>query len=133
VLSDPLLFQVGEQLPDALEAAAERMLPSSLVSRKAAVGVYWELTERLGDSVAVSISLVPNRRGLLGRIGQGLSLVGGRAPFTLAWDTEGPGRRTGEAVELGLAQLATGTYRLIIEVRTPRATASTARDIELVP
>lgn len=133
VVSDPLLFRVEERLPDSLEEAAARMLPSQLVSRKLPVGVYWELTERLGDSVSVAVSVIPNRRGLLGRIGQGLSLVGGRRPFTLGWDAEGPGRRTAEALELDLRQLAPGRYRLVIDVRTERASATSERDIELVP
>ncbi|MGE3618115.1 MAG: hypothetical protein AB7L66_19750 [Gemmatimonadales bacterium] len=134
VLSDPLLFQAADELPRSLDEAVPRMLATDRVSRKAPVGVYWETAGPAGDSVSVSIALVPFQRGLLGRIGQGLSLVGRRAPLTLEWQAGAAGERiTGRALELDLRRLKNGRYRLVIELTGPAGSATSERTIELVP
>ncbi|MHB1328984.1 MAG: hypothetical protein ACYC2K_12350, partial [Gemmatimonadales bacterium] len=83
VLSDLLLFAPGDELPTTLDAAAALALPSNRLSRTKPVGIYWEATGAANDSVMVAVSVNPVRRGLLGRIGQGLSVVRKDAPVTL--------------------------------------------------
>ena len=86
--------------------------------------------------MAVSITVVPVRRGLFGRIGEGLSLVRRRGALTLAWKaagTDAPGIE-GRAVELDLKQQPTGKYQLRLEARTADGrTAASTLPLELRP
>lgn len=119
-LSDLLLFRADDSLPSALLEAARRALPAPRWSRRAPVGVYWELAGPGADTVAVAVALVPERRGLLGRIGQSLSLVKRRAPLTLGWTVgAGPDGATSRVFELDLAELGPGDYTLMLTITTP--------------
>jgi hypothetical protein len=133
-LSDLLLFEVGEALPLDLAGAAPRALTSSRVSRHTPLGVYFEVTGRPLDSLAVSVALVPERRGLLGRIGQSLSLVKRRAPLTLAWlMPPREGRVAGRAFELDLERQRNGGYWLLLTVTAPDGAEQTVqRRLELI-
>ncbi len=135
LLSTPLLFRPGEALPASLEEAASRALPSTSFPRGAPVGVYWEASGIGADSVDVSIAVVPVRRGLMGRIGEGLSLVKRRAALTLQWSA--PAERApavGRAFELDLHRQKPGKYRLRLEAHTPDGTtAATELPLELRP
>jgi len=113
VLSDPLLFAPGERLPGSLDQAVASAVPSARLSRARPVGVYWEVSGPASDSLEISIGLIPERRGLLGRIGQSLALVKRKAPLTLRWAQAGPasGPRS-RAIELNLAELRPGHYTL---------------------
>jgi hypothetical protein len=137
-LSDPLLFAPGEALPETLEAAAARALTSTTFPRRSPVGIYWEAGGIGADSVDVSIKVIATRRGLAGRIAQGLSLVGRRSPLTLRWSspagTPPRGDVVGRAFELDLRRLKPGRYQLVLEARTPAGdSAATALPIELRP
>ncbi len=134
LLSDPLLFEPGDELPASLEEAAARALPSTRVSRIRPVGVYWETTGRGTDSVTVSVALLPARRGLLGRVAEGLSVVRRKAPLTLQWQA-GPAETTttGRSVELDLGRLRPGKYLLRLEARTAGQVATALRTIDLTP
>ncbi len=132
MLSDLLLFQPGHELPTTLDDAAPMALPSNRVSRGQPVGVYWETTGGAGDSVVVAVSVNPVRRSLLGRIGQGLSVVRKDAPITLEW-TASPsvGTTVGRAFELDLQRLGAGRYLIVLEIRSDSASATMHRLIRL--
>jgi len=134
LVSDPLLFEPGPELPAGLDQAAARALPSTRFSRARPVGVYWETAGGTGDSVSVSVSVLPTRRGLLGRLGEGLSVVKRKAPLTLQWQA-GPGAAsvTGRAVELDLGRLRPGKYLLRLDARAGGTVATALRTIELIP
>ena len=126
-VSDPLLFRAGEDLPRSLAQAAGRALGTTHLSRSQPVGVYWEIQGSEADSVAVAVAMIPERRGLLGRIAQGLSLVKGRAPVTLAWTAaDSAGRVLGQAFELDLSRLGAGAYTLRLTATAPSGRARTA-------
>lgn len=133
-VSDLLLFTVGETLPASLAEAAGRALPGTRWRRTLPVGVYWEIRNPGADSLDVSVSVVPERRGLLGRIGQSVALVGRRAPLTLRWAVPGgAGAVTGRAVELDLARLRPGRYTLLLTAAAARGAHHTVhRPIELL-
>jgi hypothetical protein len=132
IVSDPLLFAVHDELPTSLDQAASRALPSTRFSKAQPVGVYWEAAGEVTDSVAIALAVVPMRRGLLGRIGEGLSVVGRRAPLTLQWRAGASGLDVaGRAVELDVRRLRTGRYLLRLEARLDHATAVTETIIEL--
>lgn len=134
VLSDPLLFEAAETLPSDLEAAAAGALASTRVTRRRPLGVYFEATGSGTDTLAVSVALVPEPRGLLGRIGQSLSLVKRRAPLTLSWAVGGrTERRVGQAFELDLRRLPPGRYTLLLTLTAPDGTERTVpRRLELL-
>jgi hypothetical protein len=134
-LSTPLLFRAGDELPASLEDAARRALPTTTISRSSLVGVYWEAGGIGADSIDVSITVVPVRRGLMGRIGEGLSLVHRRGALTLAWRAGAEaGGVEGRAVELDLKQQPPGKYQLRLDARTPDGrTAATVLPLELRP
>lgn len=133
-LSDPLLFAPGDELPRTLAEAADRALGTTHLSRSRPVGVYWEIQGAGADSIEVGVALVPERRGVLGRIAQGLSLVKRRAPLTLEWSAARPdGRVLGRAFELDLSRLKRGAYTLRLTATTPAGVERTIeRPIELV-
>jgi hypothetical protein len=133
-LSDLLLFEPGDLLPVTLAEAAGRALPTARWRRGRPVGVYWEMSGGGADSVEVSVSVVPERRGVLGRIGQSMSLVRRRAPLTLQWTVPGAGGPVaGRAIELDLARLDAGRYTLVLAARQPGGPGQTStREIELL-
>ncbi|MEZ4585908.1 MAG: hypothetical protein R2909_05855 [Gemmatimonadales bacterium] len=131
-VSDPLLFDPGDELPSGLAEAAGRALQGARLRRSSPVGVYWEVGGPESDSVEVSVALVPERRGLFGRIGQSLSLVKRRAPLTLQWTAERAAPVLGRSFELDLAELDTGWYTLLLTVTGRHGTErSTQLRIEL--
>jgi hypothetical protein len=133
VLSDPLFFTPGADLPESLETAAIRALATDRVSRSRPVGIYWEVSGPGADSVEVALAVIPIRRGLLGRIAQGLSLVRRRAPLTLQWRATGRADQTvGRAFELDLKKLRTGQYFLKLDAQSRGRTATSGRRFELI-
>lgn len=134
ILSDPLLFRVDTELPSSLEAAARRAIAGRRISRREAVGVYWELSGPRGDSVDVAASVVPLRRGLLGRLAQGLTLVKQRVPLTLQWRAGGASTDVeGRAIELDLSHLDLGSYLLQLVAISGNHRTTTVTRFELVP
>ena len=132
VLSDLLLFVPGDGLPSTLHDAAALALPSNRISRGTPVGIYWETTGGAGDSTVVAVSVSPARRGLLGRLARGLSVVRRDAPITLEWTvTTSRAAATGRAFELDLERLAPGRYHIVLEVQAGGASATVDRDIRL--
>jgi len=132
-LSDPLLFNPTEDLPETLEAATLQALPGTRVSRRRPVGVYWEVSGPGADSVEVAVGVIPIRRGLFGRIAQGLSLVKRRAPLTLQWQAAGrPDETVGRAFELDLKKLRAGQYFLRLDATSRGGTATAVRRFELI-
>lgn len=127
VVSDPLFFSVSDDLPETLEAAATRALTRSQFSRETPVGIFWEATGRTQDSLDVAVSIVPIRRGFLGRLGEGLSLVKRRAPLTLQWQARGG------AFELDLRRQKPGKYLLRLEAKAGAMTATSQRTFILLP
>lgn len=119
-MSDLLLFRTGDALPTSVAEAAGRALPSTRWRRVEPVGVYWEIQGPGTDSLEVAVAVTPERRGLLGRIGQTMTLVPRRAPLTLRWVVGGTGHEiTGRAFELDLARLSPGRYTLELAAASP--------------
>ncbi|MEO8450715.1 MAG: hypothetical protein ABI647_13035 [Gemmatimonadota bacterium] len=115
-VSDPLLITSGDP-PASLEAAAARALPSSRVSRETPVGVYWEITGATGDSLSVTLAVVPEKRGLLARIGEGLTLAKKQVPLAVTYRAPSDGAGTaGRSIEIDFRTVKPGRYRLRLEL-----------------
>jgi hypothetical protein len=134
VLSDLLLFEPHQLLPASLAEAAGRALSAPRWRRSQPIGVYWEMAGAGIDSIEVAVAVFPERRGILGRIGQSLSLVKRRVPLTLQWIMPERGDAVaGRAFELDLSKLAPGSYTLVLTVTTGAGTErTTRRGIELL-
>jgi len=131
-LSDLLLFAVDSALPSALDQVLPRAIAGRRIARTRPIGVYWEWSASVPDSIAVTIAAVPVRRGLLGRVAQGLALSNRRAPLSLEWQAGMiPKVPEGRAVELDLSRLAPGRYHIRLTARTPGYQQATELPIEL--
>jgi len=103
VLSDLLLFEPGEMIPDRLEEVLPRAIRGSAIRRGGEVGLYWEWS-RLppgSDSATVRIQVRPRK--------------GGDATLAWSWPVPAPVRPEGRgSMSLDLARLGRGEY--ILEV-----------------
>jgi len=134
-VSDILLFRPGEELPGSLPAAVNRAHYGMRVEEQGRVGLYWEvygLTET--DSVEVSLAVEEERAGFLKRLGRSLGVVGRPAPVQLSWEAgEGGAGTRAQVIELDLAPLAPGRYRILLRMAGPGIERlETTRAIEIV-
>ena len=116
-VSDPLLIAAGATEPATLEEAAARALPSNRVSRATPAGVYWEITGATGDSLSVTLAVVPEKRGLLGRISEGLTLAKKQVPLSVTYRAATNGVGTaGRSIDIDFRTVKPGRYRLRLEL-----------------
>jgi len=118
-LSDLLLFEWQEGLPEQLDAVAPHMLGSTRITGNEAIGLFWEVYG-LGESNGIEVSLTVRREdaGILRRLGQALRLVAARDGPSVRWEEEeGVEEVVGRTLRLDLSGLDPGDYVLEIEVR----------------
>jgi hypothetical protein len=118
-LSDLLLFDWEDGLPERLEAVAPRMLGSTEITSDRDVGVFWEIYGlAAGEQSQVSISVVPEDAGLLRRLGQFLRLVEPIAALSIEWREElEEAEIAGRTLRVDLSALPPGNYTLELSVR----------------
>jgi tetratricopeptide (TPR) repeat protein len=128
-LSDILLFEPGPAPPGTLAEAALTARPDLRLSSGRPVGLYWEVYGVTGDTIRVSIAVVPGRPGLLGRVGRTLGVVGTPPPITLEWagPSEGGADYLGRSIELDLSRLAKGRYDIVVEAEDRSGRRASAR------
>lgn len=120
-LSDLLLFEWREGIPEQLDAVAPHMLGSTRITGDEAIGLFWEVYG-LRESNGIDVSLTVRREdaGILRRLGQALRLVAARDGPSVRWEEEGGiDEIAGRTLRLDLSGLDPGDYVLEIEVRTP--------------
>lgn len=126
-ISDLLLFEPGPVLPASLDQATLRALTAPRLSRRRPAGLYWEIYGASpGDTVLISIAVVPVRPGFLGRLGQSLGVVGKQPPVTLEWAGAGQGDQ-GRAIELDLGRVDRGRYEITIDAEDRSGRRATVR------
>jgi hypothetical protein len=128
-LSDILLFEPGPAPPGTLAEAALTARPDLRLASGRPVGLYWEVYGVTGDTIRVSIAVVPGRPGLLGRVGRTLGVVGTPPPITLEWagPSEGGADYLGRSIELDLSRLAKGRYDIVVEAEDRSGRRASAR------
>lgn len=128
-LSDILLFEPGPSSPGSLAEAALTARPDLRLPARRPVGLYWEVYGATGDTIQVSIAVVPGRPGLLGRVGRTLGVVGKPPPITLEWagPRGGSGEFLGRAIEFDLSHLAKGRYEIVVEAKDRSGRRAAAR------
>jgi hypothetical protein len=132
-ISDALLFEWEDDLPDRLDAVHPRMLGSTRLAAADAVGVYWELYGvEAGEAVRVAIAAEPGRSGLLRRMGTALGLVAPRERLEFAWSEAPPGEEAaGRTLRLDLSQLPPGEYTIRVRVDARGRAAVAERAVEI--
>jgi tetratricopeptide (TPR) repeat protein len=128
-LSDLLVFEPGPSSPGSLAEAALTARSDLRLPSRRPVGLYWEVYGASGDTIRVSIAVVPGKRGFLGRLGRTLGMVGDQPPITLEW--AGPHGGGADflcrAIELDLSRLAKGRYDLVVQAEDRSGRRATAR------
>lgn len=140
-LSDLLVFQPWDSLPQDLGAVLPHLRGSAALPRGSRIGLYWEVyglpTAGAGAALLTSVSVVPDRIGWVRRAVQAIGLAARPRLARLEWRDEGRPRGVdgivSRAVVLDLAGLAPGRYRIELAI-TPAgaAAASTSREIRVV-
>jgi len=136
-VSDLLVFQPGDSLPQDLWAVLPQLRGSAALPRGSRIGLYWEVygVPNVGAALETSVSVVPDRVGWVRRAVQAVGLASRPRRTRLEWREEGRPRDgiVWRAVVLDLAGLAPGRYRIELAVAPiGAAAASTSRAIRVV-
>ena len=119
-LSDLLLFDADEALPDSLPDAIPIVRGSDRVQVGERIGIYWEiygLDTRENPTIEMSIRLLEGRRGWLRRLAERAGLLREVAPIRLRWEeptTDGP--YMARSITVDVPEVAPGTYTLELTV-----------------
>jgi len=118
-LSDLLLFEPkGFTLPDSVLAAASMMLPTTELAGGEAggeVGVFWEVYGPEPETpVTFELEIRREDGGLVERLRRLLPGGPEEASGSLAWTEPATGEVFGKAVILGLGDLPSGSYTLVL-------------------
>lgn len=137
-LSDLLLFTPSgnDSLQAALDSAVVVATPDMTFSRRAPLGVLWELQSGSAGAQPVWLGLTVSRVGVspMRRLASRLKLAPAIAPIHLRWQAVQTSARDTRHVTLRLPQSASGRYRVQLTIEAagvPTLTAS--RDIEVRP
>ncbi|MEX2571645.1 MAG: hypothetical protein WD737_10085 [Gemmatimonadota bacterium] len=136
-LSDILLLNDAEMLPDSLPDALATVRGSTEVVPGEQVGLYWEiygLDVAEAPSVAMSLRLLQAQTGWLRRLAERAGLLREVAPIRLRWEeptVEGP--YMPRSLDVQIPDVSPGTYSLELTLETPgREPLSVTREIEVV-
>lgn len=137
-LSDLLLFDWDDELPEELDAIAPRMIGTSHIQRAREVGVFWE-TYGLGAGGEVEITVVieaRQSRGFLRRLVSAIGLGSRLRPVRIAWTEPVAGQESevmARALHLGIGHLDPGEYALEITAHGEDGrSTSISRSFELI-
>ncbi len=118
-LSDPILLRDEEELPESLDEALDRVLPSVRVQPGETFVVAWEVYGvQEGRPAQVSIGIERSEQSLLRRLGEFFRVLEPPAPVVIRWeegDPEEPGT-VFRSIYLTLPELDDGNYDLFLEV-----------------
>ncbi|MEX2048389.1 MAG: hypothetical protein WEB90_02305 [Gemmatimonadota bacterium] len=138
VLSDPLLLQGGQGVPQSLAEALPSVLPTVEVEPRQRVAIAWEVSG-LGfrpETFRFTLSVERTDRGLFRRLGEWVGVARRPPSLGLSWEEPGPDRPTHQfhALELDLPDLDPGRYEITLVLATPgRSDVSTRRTFTVVP
>ena len=129
-VSDLLLFDPPDSLPESLAAALPHALASPRIVSDKKLGVYWELygVDPAHGAVAVSLTMSRQGTGWLRRAAQALRLAGRHHDVRLQWEEvpETP-LVTPRALAIDLAGLSPGRYLIEVSITPPGDETVTTR------
>jgi len=128
-ISDLLLFDGADGLPETFEGVAERALGALTVGRDAPFGVYWELYGALAQArdVTYSITVEPASPSILRRLAERARLTQPMRSVQLMFDDARAAASRSLIVDV--SHIPAGRYRLTLRVSTGETSTQTSRDI----
>ncbi|HYL22005.1 MAG TPA: hypothetical protein VEU74_09590 [Gemmatimonadales bacterium] len=129
-ISDLLLFDPRDSLPDGLSAVIPEAHGSTRFSAPRRLGVFWELYGVGAGGAPVTMALTVTREGggWLRRAVQSLGLVGAHRNVRLEWqEVPQPGPVTPRSLVVDLSDLASGRYVIEVAVAPAEGDKVTAR------
>jgi hypothetical protein len=115
-VSDLLLLEHADSLPESLDEAAQRARGTMRVSATAPLGVYWEMygVDPSGETLEYTLTVSREGTPWYRRAAERAGLVDRRAPVHMKWDEPSarPGAARSRALAVDLSTLAEGRYRL---------------------
>ena len=137
-LSDLILFNLGDSLPQDFDVALPMMRPSTRLRPNEQIAVGWELFG-LGwrpEDVEFELSFYKEGGGFFGRLGRWLRVSSRKEPLRIGWEEPGP-FEVGpwfRSVEVTLPDLDPGSYVFRLEVTTGgREALVRTRSVEIFP
>lgn len=121
-VSDVLLLAGGEPVPESLDQALPRVLPTTHIGPGQAIAVGWEVYGlRPSESAVVTVGFTRHREGILQRVGQFLRIVETEEPIVVRFEDAAPDRlgTVFRALNVGLPDLEPGEYDIRVEVDLP--------------
>ncbi|MFZ5624889.1 MAG: hypothetical protein ACOY71_10750 [Gemmatimonadota bacterium] len=136
-ISDVLLFEPVEELPERLADAAPRALHSPILTEGAKVGLYWEATvpgATGAATVQVRVVRLKDDKAPPAPIGRSECAPPGETPIALRFDepAEAGPRGRARSFILDLGKLQRGRYAIGVSVSHDGASACTIREIAIV-
>ena len=118
-ISDPLLFQPGDDDVGDLESAMRSALGSNSIKR-GKVGLYWEIygLSQSDSTREMSLTLTRINQGALRKLGETIGLTSKMNPLRIKWSQFASGTIAYRSVVLDLNQIPRGRYVLRIEAGT---------------
>ena len=139
-VSDLILLDVGDDLPQDIDVALPMMRPSTRLRPRERIAVGWELFGLGSRPEEVDFELSFYRegegQGFFARIGGWLGLGGREEPLRIGWEEPGPSEIGPwfRSVEVTLPDLDAGLYALRLKVSTPgREDLVRTRLVEISP
>jgi len=122
-VSDLLLLEPDDPLPEVLEEAVERLLPPGPLHAGTDVAVFWEIHGVEGRRIPIRtrIGIVPEETGWLRRMGEAIGVLPRRYPLRIQWEEETSGERGpfARSVRVRIPDLPAGRYRIELVARMP--------------
>lgn len=118
-VSDVVLLDAGDDLPESLDEALPRVLRSMRITSGQTFVAAWEVYGlQEGEGAIVGITMQDAQPGLLQRATQFLRLTTPEAPVEMSWQEAGPDQRgtVFRAIALTLPEVEPGEYDLILTV-----------------
>ncbi|HUF29907.1 MAG TPA: hypothetical protein VMM77_04515 [Gemmatimonadaceae bacterium] len=131
-ISDPLLIDGAGPRPASRDAAIRRMLLPAATAQSDSIGVYFEASRLAPDvPVEITLSLEPERGGILQRIGRSLRLTAAPSAVRIVWEERPPADgRLARTVTLGFSEVPRGRYVLRILVMQDAAWGTSSASVE---
>ncbi|HEX6576138.1 MAG TPA: hypothetical protein VF042_14315, partial [Gemmatimonadaceae bacterium] len=115
-ISDPLLYDPGEEEIGDLESAMRTAVGSNTIKR-GKIGLYWEMygLAQSDSTRPISLTLTRINQGALRKLGESMGLTSRMSPLKIQWNQFATGMIASRSIALDLTQIPRGRYLLRID------------------